>query len=803
MGLPVIDLKYDKEITVATGASRKSTKWINSTMLWSELIARLSVPHRTGETLSEYQNMTKAKRDVIKDVGGFVGGTLKEGRRLQENVIDRSVVTLDLDSIPTGVDVWSTVETVLDYAAAVYSTHSHTPQANRLRLVIPLKRPVTPDEYGAVSRKIAEEIGIDYCDDTTYDPARLMYWASCSLDAEFVFEYTDAPLLDPDEVLAKYKDWTDTSQWPHSSRRGEVLGRQAKRQGNPLEKTGVIGAFCKTYDIPGAIEKFLPDVYTPAGPGRYTYAGGSTTAGLVLYEGGLFAYSHHGTDPAGERLVNAFDLVRLHLFGQLDEDTPEDTPPQKFPSYEAMVRKALEDEDVSYQLTLDRVDAFDDADDEVDTEWLKSLELTPKGEIASTIDNVAIILGNDPRLSESFFFDEFKERPIVSGDLPWVALDKRISPVWSDTDDAGLRAFLELEYKIVQPGKIKDAVDLAMLHKSRHPVREYLNGLEWDGHPRMEELFIRYLGAEDSPYTRAVTKAALVGAVARIMRPGCKHDHMLVLVGPQGCRKSTTLAKLGKEWFSDSLFTMSGKDAFEQIQGVWIIELGEMAAARKSEIEAMKQFISKQTDSYRAAYGRRTQDHPRQCAFFGSTNDVEFMRDRTGARRFWPVEVDDTGRKMADLLTEKEIDQIWAEATAAYKAGAVWYLDGDMEDRAREVQAEHTQISEKTGMVQEFLEKPLPKGWQDMTIDQRRAWWSDDFGPAKETETEPRMKVCALEIWCELFGGDPKSYTIQIGQELNAILRNTPGWSARTMIRPGKDYGRQRGFVRDSLDLLE
>ena len=799
MGLPDIELKYDREITIATGASRRSTKWINSRLLWSELVARLSVPLRTSETMSEYQRMAKPKRDAIKDVGGFVGGSLKGGRRLQENVTARSVVTLDLDTIPTGVEIWPIVETVFDFAAAMYSTHSHTPTANRLRLVIPLSRDVSPDEYGAVSRMIAHDIGIDYCDDTTYDPSRLMYWASCSVNADYVFEYTDAPFLDPDDVLSRYHDWTDTTEWPVSSRQSEVIRHQAKKQGDPLEKPGVIGAFCKTYDIPAAIETFLPEVYTPAGAGRYTFTGGSTSAGLVLYEDGKFAFSHHGTDPAGDRLVNSFDLVRLHLFGQLDEDLQEDTPINKRPSYEAMTKRALEDEAVTYQLTLDRVEAFDEDDDEISTEWLKELEITGRGEIASTIENIAIILANDPRLSGSFYFDEFRERPIVSGDLPWIESRRRISPVWTDTDDAGLRSFLEHEYKIVSVAKIKDAVDLAMLKNSRHPVRDYLNGLSWDGKKRAEELFIKYLGAEDSAYTRGVTKAALIGAVARIFRPGCKHDHMLVLVGPQGCRKSTTLAKLGREWFSDSLYTLSGKDAYEQIQGVWIIELGEMAAARKSEIEQLKQFMSKQSDSYRAAYARRTQEHPRQCAFFGSTNDAEFMRDRTGARRFWPVEVDNTGRKMCELLTDEVIDQIWAEAVDLYKAGEPWYLSSDLEAEAKRVQEEHTIVSDKTGMVQDFLEKEIPEDWQNRSIEERRAYWSDDFGPAKKADTIPRTKVCALEIWCELFGGDPKTYTNQISVEINTILRNTPGWSPRQMVRTGKDYGRQRGFVRDVL----
>ena len=800
MSLPDIKLKHDKEITIATGASRKSTKWINSKMLWSELVARLSVPLRTQETMSEYQNLPKAKRDVIKDVGGFVGGVLKGGRRLAENIRERSIITLDMDSIPTGAEIWPIITTVYDAAAVIYSTHSHTPTANRLRLVIPLTRAVTPDEYGAVSRRIAQQIGIDYCDDTTYDPSRLMYWASCSVDADYYFEYNDGPFLDPDEILATYHDWTDTAEWPVSSRRTEVISRSAKKQGNPLEKPGVIGAFCKVYDVPSAIETFIPDKYKRVDDTRYTYTAGTTEAGLVLYEDGLFAYSHHGTDPAGGRLVNAFDIVRLHLYNYLDEDLPPDTPINKRPSYEKMKETALADEAVSYQLTLDKVSGAFDEDEEaeqVSTEWLKRLELTGKGEIASTTENIKIILESDPRLSGSFYFDAFRNRPVVCGDLPWISQRDRVTPVWCDTDDAGLRSFIELEYKITSQTKIKDAVDLAMLSRSRHPVKEYLDGLTWDGQDRMDELFIKYLGAEDCRYTRAVTRAALIGAVARIRRPGCKHDHMLVLVGPQGCRKSTTLAKLGKEWFSDSLYTVSGKDAFEQIQGVWIIEMGEMAAARKSEVEQLKQFMSKRMDSYRAAYARRVQDHPRQCAFFGSTNDFEFLRDQTGSRRFWPVEVDGTGRFMADKLTEEEVDQIWAEAVAAYDAGENWYLAAEDEDLAAAVQEEHTIKSDLTGMILDWLDRGVPEGFYGWTLEQRRAYWSGDYYPEEDPELVPREKVCVIEVWCELLGGDPKALKRMDSVEINQILRSADGWRPKETVRFGEPYGRQRGFVRD------
>lgn len=800
MAIPRIELKHDGKISIATGASRLALKWTNSEPQWSEFVTRLSVPLRTQESMAEYKAMPKPKRDQIKDVGGFVGGKLSDGRRRIESIESRSLITLDLDSIPPGTDVWPVIQ-FIDCAAAMYSTHSSTPAAERLRVVFPLSRQVTPDEYGAVSRRIAEYIGIDYCDDTTYEPSRLMYWASCPFDAEYVFKYNDAPFLDPDEILATYDDWTDVTKWPVSSRKDQLQKTGAKKQGDPTEKTGVIGAFCRVYDIPGVIEKYLPKVYTrTASPDRWTYTAGSTAGGLVLYEDGKFAYSHHGTDPVSGLLVNAFDMVRLHKFKDLDIDEPENTAVAKLPSYKQMMQLAIADEEVAYQLAMDKVEgAFEDEPEE-DTKWLKKLEVTSKGTIASTINNVSLILLNDPRVSRAFYFDAFKERPIVSGDLPWVDFDKRLSPVWTDTDDAGMRQFLEKEYKIESAAKIRDAVDLAMQERIKHPVWDYLNGLTWDGEPRLETLFITYLGAEDSVYTRAVTRAALIGAVARIMRPGCKHDHMLVLVGPQGCRKSTTLAKLGKEWFSDSLFTMAGKDALEQIQGYWIIELGEMAAARKSEVEQIKSFISKQIDSYRSAYGRRVQDHPRQCAFFGSTNDDEFLRDATGARRFWPVVVDDTGRKMADQLTDDLVDQIWAEAVQAYRSGEKWFLNEEAETAAREIQEEHTEESAKAGMIREFVERKVPADWDNRTLEERLIYWEGDFEDPEESQLVGRTKICATEVWCELLHGDLKLFTQVQAREINAVLSRMSGWKKNRGLNYPGSYGRQRGFVPESCD---
>ena len=792
-------LVNDGLVTIAVGSSRRSTHWQNKEILWSELAHRLEIPTRTQESKDEYKRLPKSRRDDIKDVGGFVGGTLKGGRRKSEAITQRRLITLDLDSVPAGVDVWSAFELTLDYAAVLYSTHSHTEKEQRLRIVIPLSRPVTPDEYAAVARRVAGDIGIDMCDDTTFEPHRLMYWPSASIDAPFRYEIADAPWLNVDEQLARYHDWHDPTEWPISSRKVDIMTRLAKKQGDPLEKPGVIGAFCRVYSIEDAIEQFLPEVYTKCDNGRYTYNNGSTVGGLVLYEHGKFAYSHHGTDPVSGKLCNAFDLVRLHMFGDLDDDVaPGTNMGNRLPSYKAMCEIAIEDEAIRLDLNTHKLaEIIDKFDEGQETDWMKTLTLVKggSGKIESSIENALIIMRNDPKIKGSYYYDSFRERPVVCGDLPWQKFEARTSDCWDDTDDAGFRLHLEKFYEIESAVKIRDAIELAMLETTRHPVREYLSSLVWDGVKRADTLFIDYLGAEDSVYTREVTRKALIGAVARILSPGCKHDHVLVLVGPQGCRKSTTLAKLGKSWFSDSLYTVSGKDAYEQLQGYWIIEMGEMAATKKADIEQIKQFVSKQTDSYRAAYARRTQEHPRQCAFFGTTNDEEFLRDATGGRRFWPVTVTNAGKVYGDELTPEIVDQIWAEIVTRYYAGEQWYLTPEVEAMANEVQERHTELNAKQGLIENFLEILLPKGWDERDLEQRLMFLNGGFGEHEEG-TEKRMKVCAIEIWLELFHGDPKGFTPLQAREINSALKRIPGWVQHCSTFCGKLYGRQRGFVR-------
>jgi len=794
-------IKYDGTIAIATGKSRKETHWKNKNILWSELVDKLSNTTRTPETYAEYKKMAKTEKDRIKDVGGFVGGGLKNGRRKAENVQNRTLLTLDLDYVSG--DIWSSIELLWDFSVAMYSTHTHAADNQRLRLVIPISRPVLPDEYQAISRMIASDLGIDQFDDTTYEPSRLMYWPSTSSDGDYIFKIQDEPWLNPDEILDRYTfGWQDVSYWPESSRARAKLNNAIKKQEDPLEKKGIIGAFCRTYSISEAISEFLEDVYVPgADETRYTYAEGSTTGGAVVYEN-KFSYSHHGTDPASNILCNSFDLVRIHKFGHLDDEAKPDTPANRMPSFSRMSEFASSDEKVMQTLGKERMEKAQEdfgivETEEVDTEWLKEITYTEQGKVRSTISNFLLIIENDPMLKGKIAYNEFSNRAVVIGQLPWRKKDN-ISD-WNDTDDSGLREFIEKYYSISSTAKCADALALVFEKYSFHPIKEYLNSLKWDGKERINTLLIDYLGAEDSNYVKTVTRKTLVGAVARIFIPGIKFDTMLVLSGPQGIGKSTIIKKLGKDWYSDSLTTVSGKEAYEQLQGFWLIEMGEMTATKKADIEATKHFLSKQEDIYRVAYGRRTSRFPRQCIFIGTTNDKEFLRDKTGSRRFWPVDVGTQkyNKYVWSDLTDYEINQIWAEAVELWKNKEPLNLNDEEKKEAEKQQDAHSEESAKTGLVEEYLNKPLPDNWYSLGLSERRNYiQGSDFGEIPEG-TLKRDKTCVMEIWVELFNGDPKQLTPLHSREINDILKGLKEWERhKSKLRFGKVYGIQRAYIR-------
>lgn len=801
-------MQNDRRLQISTAGSRKSTNWPRSGIFWSEFIEKLKTPVRSTENLEEYLNLPKARQDELKDVGGFVGGIFAGDRRKASLAEGRDLITLDLDNIEAGRtgDVLRRVAG-LGCAAAVYSTRKHAEFAPRLRVVVPLDRTATADEYEPAARKVASLIGMELCDPTTFDVARLMYWPSCCNDTRYVCEAFDRPFASLDGLLAMYGDWTDVRQWPQAPGSEALEKRRLAKQEDPTKKRGIIGAFCRTYSVTQAMAAFLPGLYEEtATPGRYTYTGGTTAGGAILYDGDLFLYSHHATDPCSGLLVNAFDLVRLHKFGDQDIEAKEGTPVNKLPSYAAMSRLALEDRSVTDRIAKERMmqakEAFQEAREgpsgtengETDLSWLSRLTKDMNGRFEKTINNAVLILENDPLLKGKIATDEFAGCGMILGKVPWS--DKREKRRWEDVDNAGFYRYLETFYGITGREKLDNALLIASSQNRINDVKNYLKGLKWDGVRRVDTLLIDYLGAEDTPYTRAVMRKSLCAAVARGITGGVKYDYMPILTGPQGLGKSTFLSVLGKEWFSDSLTSFEGKDAAELIQGIWIVEVGELTAMNRQEINAVKQFLSKQDDVYRAAYGRHTKRYPRRCVFFGTSNNGEFLKDTTGNRRFWPVDVGLHPVRRSiwrDLTTE--VDQVWAEAYLYWTLGEPLYLSKEVEALAEAQQEEHREMSGKEGLIREYLERKVPAEWDAMTVSERRMFLNGNT--SVKGELVERRKVCAAEVWVECLNGDPKHLKRPESMEINGILRGIKGWRPNRAARRYGPYGPQRGFEKE------
>lgn len=779
------------ELAISTGRSWKSREtkvWHNVKITWPALVEKLSTTVRTPESFKEYTSLgeTKAgkeKQAEIKDRGGFVGGYLKDGKRSPNTVVYRQLITLDIDF--ANLDFWSDFVMFYDCAAAIHSTHKHGPKTPRFRLIIPINRKVTSEEYEAIARKIAGTLDINLFDPTTFQPERLMYWPTTSKDGVYFFKEQKGEFLNADQVLNSYEDWQDISSWPKPDSEGDLIKSLRGKQGNPVDKPGLIGAFCRAYNIHEAIEKFLPELYEATGvDDRYTYAEGSAAAGAIVYDDS-FLYSHHGTDPIHGQLVNSFDLVRLHKFGNEDVDDGEKEITKR-KSHKLMTDFASSQKEVVKEVGVKAL-GFDDTYD--DNDWLGELTVDKYGKYENTIPNFELIISNDPELKGKFKKDLFNQREIIYKPVPWSKITGSFN--YTDEEDASLRHYLEKVYDIYHATKCKDALAMVFNTNTFHPVIDYLDSLDWDGENRIDTLLIDYMGADDTAFNRHAIRKWLTAAVARVYNPGIKFDYILTLLGKQGIGKSTFFSKLGRTWFSDSFVGVDGNKAFEQLHGVWIMEIAELAGFKRAEIEAVKHFITKQIDSFRVAYGTKKSDFPRQLVFGASVNVDKPFSDTTGNRRYWPVTV--TGFGEFDL-SDMPVDQIWAEAKLYYKTGEKLYFDALIEEEAREIQARHTEEDDREGLIVDYLNTLLPVSWIGMSIHERRAWLSDKDGIGEIGEV-PRLSVCVAEIWAEVLRGEPKDMGPHNTKYIHQILSNIPGWEKAKSNLTFPVYGKQRAYV--------
>ena len=465
---------------------------------------------------------------------------------------------------------------------------------------------------------------------------------------------------------------------------------------------------------------------------------------------------------------------------------------------------------------LDKLDAAKEMakDETVDNDKLieiinQSLERDSKGKVLQNTRNFNLILYNDPYIKNSVGFDAFNNRMTPLKKLPWQ--DKLIRAIaWSDSDDEGLQNYLDTTYNLRNEKIFKGAIDEYSHKHSYHPVRDFFNkGLpEWDGKPRAEKVFIDALDVEDSEYARKVSLHWLLGGVARIFHPGCKFDYTLVTKGKQGIGKSTILGKLSvnKDWFNDSLDSFEGKDALEQLQGSWIIEIGEMQATRKSENEKIKSFISRQVDEFRKSYGHRKEAYPRQCVFSATTNSEEFLKDRTGGRRFLILVSEAktyTIKQRMAKFTKDYILQIWAEVYHIYnemfKEGfddSLLDIPANLKKIAKEYQERYTEGGALIGAVTEYLEKEFPINWESLPPIKRRQWIRGEFvndSCYNTTILKKRDVISAHEIAYEMFNIDDPGKSRSTLNEIGEVIANLTDWRRLKTIKPViQGYGRQR-----------
>lgn len=774
------------KLNISYGNSCTSKKWSNKTISFDELCDRLNNTVRTSETVNEYPKLAKAERDRIKDKGGFVGGVLKDGRRKRENVVSRSMLTHDADHADK--DFIQRYEMLFPYKSCLYTTHGHTTNAPRVRIVTPLSRNVTPDEYVAISRYIADELGIDCFDPCSYIPHQLMYWPTTPSDGEFICTCVDGEILDPDKFLALHPQWQDCSQLPTSSKESSAKAVSTKKQQDPFAKKGVVGAFCRAYSITDAIGKFLSDVYVPSAvEGRFDYIPADSSAGVVVYDD-KFAYSHHASDPASEKLLNAFDLVRIHKFSADDEKK----------SFSDMSKFASEDDKVKIELAQERLaqaeEDFSDTDD-----WRSHLKYNGKsGMLENSVWNETLVLNNDPDFA-NIAYNEMANRIQVVGEVPWNR--PKDNKFWRDADTAQLKAILDVRYAPFSTRNHDVAFTKVADDRSFHPVRDYLDSLpEWDNVPRISTLLVRCLSAEDNEYTRAVTRKTFAAAVARIYQPGTKFDSILVFDGVQGIGKSTFFKELvGEEYYSEtlSLTDMNDKSGAEKLQGFWIMEIAELAGMKKADIEKVKAFLSTSDDKYRPSYGKTVESHPRQCVIIASVNGERgYLRDITGNRRFWVVKLNQTEQVKKWNFSKEERDQIWSEAKALWKNGEKLFLEGDLIAEAETAQRCEMEVDERQGLVEEYLDTLLPDNWDTMDVYARKEYISEKNSPTTQKGTVIRQTVSNAEIWCECFGRNIADLKPSDSYAIAALMTKVDGWERTSQAKKQSIYGKQRLYHR-------
>lgn len=766
---------------IVTAPKRDSLHWKPGTVTWGELVEWMGSP---------------AKK---KEAGNYLLGTLQptyrvhdkdhpedrclEMHRIKQAVVSRSCITLDVDKADRTFA--EAVELAFPYAAIMHTTYSSAPDEPRYRLIIPADRELLPDEYVIAAKAIMQMLGTEAFDPGSSQPERYMFRPAAQKPQWFQWWELEGDPVPVDELLEGFEEDLSDKELP----------RPHKNKRDPFEIDGVIGAFNRAYDDWDTLIEVYELPYEKVDTDRYQLVGARSQAGMGPVQGveGL-VYSHHANDPAYGKTCSAFDLVRLHRFGELDEAKPAQTPVNKLPSHEAMLELASLDHRVTAQLV--GVDFDEEMDEDVagPNDWKLGLRLGPRtGKPTDDVRNWDLIRENDPVFTV-IHYNELTLAPEAIADLPW-RKPTRLTRTITEADRYEIMDYIEREYGIRPLKQRVDAmVDITAHRNKFNPVADYLEKLQWDGTPRVETSLP---GVAVTPFTRRVARLVLVAAVARMLDPGVKFDHTLVLYGTEGLGKSWWIDKISKGW-SSSLGRIDNKDTLLVMQRSWIMTADEGHSLKKADNDAMKEFLTRTTDVFRLPYEKDTGVHPRHCVIWSTTNDETFLRRQQGNRRFLIVHCEE--KVDFDKFTDDYVDQMWAEAVELYRAGTPLYMSDTEAELAAVERERFTEEDSLSGAVEEYLNRLVPMSWNSMSPEQRVNWISDR-AMGFEAEGDVMInQVCSRQIWFEALRmtNNPRRTDLL---EITEALTDMPGWHKLPGRHRLPGYGPQMVFERDE-DLL-
>jgi putative DNA primase/helicase len=767
-------------LAIATAPKRDSKTWKNEVVTWEEFKRWCASPGNQ------------------KEAGNYVFGRLNGTRRSKRTIEARSALTLDVDFPQAG---FLTDVMMLPFNLVWHTTYSSLPEQPRYRLIVPLDREVNPHEYEACVIAVMDMLGTEQFDLGSTQAERYMFKPAAQKPDFYSWGEVEGSIATADDLIVK-ADAVITDYTPPTP---------SRKKRDPFQIEGVIGAFNRVYeDLDELIGDFdLP--YEKDGE-KWRLKGSLGVAGMgpVPERPGLW-YSFHSTDPAFMQTCSAFDLVRIHLFGEMDEDAKPQTPVNKLPSHARMFEEVMNgDPDISAKVVTESFAADfggpDTAAPPASTpapqttpsgpttapsraDWRAGLALSQAGAVRDTLDNWDLIIKNDP-IFVSLAHNEVTYATEPQADLPWRPVT-RTNAVWQPAID-GPQLALHLERTVrlkVPQYRIDAMVHRAAFARRIDPVADYLKSLVWDGRPRVETCLP---GVSVNDFTRLAARKSLVAAAARALEPGIKWDHSLILFGSEGLGKSLWIERMSKGWTAE-LGDLKAKDTLQIVARTWIAVADEGHSLKKADSGTMKAFMTRQNDVYRAPYEALPTEHPRRCVVWGSTNEETFLRREAGNRRFLIVEC---GPYDIDALTPGYVDQVWAEAVHLYRAGERLWLDGDESEEATQAREIFTEENPMVGQIQAYLDMPVPTDWYKMSSAARYTHRQNylEFGADEGLMQQDR--VCALQIWYELLNGNRKPQQVEL-REINEAIRLLPEWYSVAKVRRfDSSYGVQRGFNR-------